>query len=170
MNKDISMKAIDEASHQKQGFAAVKMSSLGKPELLEHVSTCLHAVRRLFRSISNADAKPRASDFYVRSVISHEEFKHALVKMGAQVTQEDMRTLCRAIDKNNNGIDYLEWMETLDPTSADRCLPLFLQPVSSLACNELTRRLVAARRCSFSASCCPRTSSCPALPLRSCST
>jgi hypothetical protein len=39
MNKDISMKAIEEASRQKQGFAAVKMSSLGKPELLEHVST-----------------------------------------------------------------------------------------------------------------------------------
>jgi hypothetical protein len=39
MNKEISMKAIEEASLQKQGFAAVKMSSLGKPELLEHVST-----------------------------------------------------------------------------------------------------------------------------------
>ena len=81
MNKEISMKAIEEASHQKQGvpcflvcmvvcvcacvcvqlashdcvcsgFAAVKMSSLGKPELLEHVSACLHAVRRLFRSLS----------------------------------------------------------------------------------------------------------------------
>jgi hypothetical protein len=170
MNKEISMKAIDEASHQKQGFAAVKMSSLGKPELLEHVSTCLHAVRRLFRSISNAEGKPRASDFYVRSVVSHEEFRHALVKMGAKVTQEDMEALCRAIDRNNNGIDYLEWIETLDPTSEDRCLSLFLQPVSSLIFDLLTRRVVAARRCSCSASCCPRTSNCPASASKSCNT
>lgn len=135
MNKDISMKAIEEASHQKQGFAAVKMSSLGKPELLEHVSipfphcisvtlrqvsTCLHAVRRLFRSVSNHDSRPRPSDFYLKRVISHEEFKHALVAMGAEVSSSDLDALCRTIDKNNNGIDYLEWIETLDPTSSDR--------------------------------------------------
>ncbi len=120
MNKDISMKAIEEASHQKQGFAAVKMSSLGKPELLEHVSTCLHAVRRLFRSVSNHDSKPRPSDFYLKRVISHEEFKQALVAMGAEVSSSDLEALCRSIDKNNNGIDYLEWIETLDPTSSDR--------------------------------------------------
>jgi hypothetical protein len=79
------LQAIEEASHQMQGFAAVKMTSLGKPELLEHVSTCLHAVRRLFRSISGRDGSPRRSDFYLKSVISHHEFKQELGKMGAQV-------------------------------------------------------------------------------------
>ena len=120
MNKDISMKAIEEASHQKQGFAAVKMSSLGKPELLEHVSTCLHAVRRLFRSFSGRDGAPRPSDFYLKSVISHAEFTRALMNMSPHVSSQDADELCRAIDKNNNGIDYLEWLDTLDPTTTDR--------------------------------------------------
>ena len=105
------------------------MSSLGKPELLEHVSTCLHAVRRLFRSISGRDGSPRRSDFYLKSVISHHEFKQELGKMGAQVSSSDADALCRMIDKNNNGIDYLEWVETLDPTSEDRCSSRFLQPL-----------------------------------------
>ena len=105
------------------------MSSLGKPELLEHVSTCLHAVRRLFRSISRTDTSPRRSDFYLKRVISHDEFKQELGKMGAQVSAGDADALCRMIDKNNNGIDYLEWVETLDPTSEDRCSSRFLQPL-----------------------------------------
>ena len=105
------------------------MSSLGKPELLEHVSTCLHAVRRLFRSLSRTDTSPRRSDFYLKRVISHDEFKQELGKMGAQVSPSDADELCRMIDKNNNGIDYLEWVETLDPTSEDRCSSRFLQPL-----------------------------------------
>ena len=37
-----------------------------------------------------------------------------------QVAASDADALFRAIDKNNNGtIDYLEWIETLDPTSSD---------------------------------------------------
>jgi hypothetical protein len=96
------------------------MTSLGKPELLEHVSTCLHAVRRLYRSMSSRDRRPRGSDFYLKSMISHEEFKQELSKMGASVSVSDADVLCRIIDKNNTGsIDYLGWMETLDPTSSD---------------------------------------------------
>jgi proline dehydrogenase len=95
------------------------MSSLGKPELLEHVSVCLHAVRRLFRNISHPNSQPRPSDFYIKKVISHEEFKAALVRMGAQISSSEADTLCHTIDKNGNGIDYLEWLETLDPTSPE---------------------------------------------------
>ena len=38
----------------------------------------------------------------------------------AQVSSSDADALFRAIDTNNNGtIDYLEWIETLDPTSSE---------------------------------------------------
>ena len=43
----------------------------------------------------------------------------------AQVSSSDADALSRMIDKNNNGIDYLEWVETLDPTSSDRCVAAF---------------------------------------------
>jgi hypothetical protein len=123
------------------------MSSLGKPELLEHVSTCLHAVRRLFRSISSRDGSPRPSDFYLKRVISHHEFKQELSNMGAQVSSGDADALCRMIDKNNNGIDYLEWVETLDPTSKDRCRRRFLQPLFSAFCGVLLLMPRSAKRC-----------------------
>ncbi len=74
--------------------------------------------------MSHSHAAPRPSDFYVKRVMSHEEFKQGLASMGAQVSPQDFGALCRAIDKNNNGIDYLEWVDTLDPTSSDRCEPL----------------------------------------------
>jgi hypothetical protein len=83
-------------------------------------------VRRLFRSFSGRNNQPRPNDFYVKSVISHSEFKRELARMGSQVSPADADALCRAIDKGNNGIDYLEWLETLDPTSSDRCCTLQL--------------------------------------------
>jgi hypothetical protein len=84
------------------------------------ISICLHAVRRLFRSFSGRTSQPRPNDFYVKSIISHDEFKRELMKMSAEVSSADADALCHAIDKENNGIDYLEWLETLDPTSSDR--------------------------------------------------
>jgi hypothetical protein len=130
-------KNVEFGSTGAAGARQVRMSSAGQTHFQSPLiigsnsflsSTCLHAVRRLFRSMSHSHAAPRPSDFYIKRVMSHEEFKHGLVSMGAQVSPEDFGELCRAIDKNNNGIDYLEWVETLDPTSSDRCETLFCVP------------------------------------------
>lgn len=39
-NAEITLRAIETASAE-QGFAAVKVTALGKPELLQHVSTVI---------------------------------------------------------------------------------------------------------------------------------
>jgi len=48
-NAEISMAAIEAAAQHDRGFAAIKLTSLGKPALLHHISAILHGIRRLFR-------------------------------------------------------------------------------------------------------------------------
>lgn len=48
-NAEITLRAIETASAE-NGFAAVKVTALGKPELLQHVSTVIQENKRLFRT------------------------------------------------------------------------------------------------------------------------
>jgi hypothetical protein len=126
-------------------------------------------VRRLFRSFSGRNGQPRPNDFYIKSIISHAEFKRELMKMSAQVSSADAEALCLAIDKQNNGIDYLEWLETLDPTSTDRFPPLCFatEYLFSPFCAGNHLFSTAVTPCFCWQSSCPKTSSCQASALKS---
>lgn len=51
-NAAVSLQAIHAASEHKRGFAAIKLTALGKPELLKHISSILLDIRRLFETFT----------------------------------------------------------------------------------------------------------------------
>lgn len=87
-NMRISLQAIATAK-QENGFAAVKVTSLGKPELLQFISQVVHENRQLFRRYfagsnsadflpQTSDAAPTADDPYLRARVTLPQFLEAI--------------------------------------------------------------------------------------------
>ncbi|CAE8608801.1 unnamed protein product [Polarella glacialis] len=99
------------------GFAAIKLSGLGDPILLERMSSCLVETCRLFQRISADDCPSQdletLAPFYTidRSfMMDFDTFYHGWSKLFAVDSKEDMRAVFNAIDTDQCGeISYIEW-------------------------------------------------------------
>lgn len=94
------------------GFAAVKLTSLARPELLQRVSSMLHEHRRAWRRFNVA--APPAGNPYLDVTVSRDAFVRAL--RGPSLSQEDAGDLFTAMDYAAGagtvaGLDYLEWSD-----------------------------------------------------------
>lgn len=118
LNTTVTLRSIDVAAQQKGGFAAIKLSSLGRPQLLMHLTDALNAVRRLFYRFDNLRPEDvRSYSYYVDRQLSETQFYEGLARLGVSMTPSDMTSLFRKIDQDGNGnINYLEWLEALDPS------------------------------------------------------
>ncbi|CAK0740844.1 hypothetical protein CVIRNUC_001281 [Coccomyxa viridis] len=88
------------AQSEGQGFAAIKLTALGNPKLLERTSAGLKAIDNLFAEF----------DLNHDHVISHEEFNQVYSELFSDCTPERMDQLFRYLDKDNTGyIDFLSW-------------------------------------------------------------
>jgi proline dehydrogenase len=83
------------------GFAALKLTALGNPRLLETISIALIELRRLFQKF----------DTNASGIVTREEFMLAYEKY---FSGGDVDSLFQSLDVNKDGcIDYVEWSEGL---------------------------------------------------------
>ena len=110
-NVQIFLDCIDAAARQPNGFTAIKLTALGKPEFLRHISEILQAIRRTFHDFATGGSE----------TISFEQFRGGLNdRLGLSLTDEELRKLFTRFDIDGNGhIDYLEWTSVLDLDNLD---------------------------------------------------
>ena len=81
------IRAITDASHKGGGFAAVKMTGLAPPELLQHITNMLHDHRRAFRRFNKNSLPNPYADLHVPP----SEFVRVLA--GPRISERDVRVL-----------------------------------------------------------------------------
>lgn len=109
----------------------VKVTSLGQPELLRHLSQILHQNRRVFRqhaqlAASNSQLASRtpmqqlteALDMtsphnpYLYSVLTKDAFVAAIGESSLNLSRQQAEDLFERMDDQKDGvIDYIEWMD-----------------------------------------------------------
>jgi hypothetical protein len=107
------------AARDAGGFAAVKLTSLARPELLQTVSTALHANRRAFRALCSATngSCPGGPDDvpvnpYVEAKVQEDDFVSFVHRTRPNVSVDLARRVFRTLDTQRDGaIDYLEWTD-----------------------------------------------------------
>lgn len=117
LNADITLSAINTAARQTYGFAAVKLTALGPPDLLLHMSNILHEIRRLFRKFAQeSSVRTGTANMYTDTAITFEDFEKAVDKLKLDVGEKGTRAAFDRFDRNDTGyIDYIEWIDSLDP-------------------------------------------------------
>ncbi|GMH88213.1 hypothetical protein TL16_g11091 [Triparma laevis f. inornata] len=93
-----------------RGFAALKLTALGNPILLERLSTAIVETRKLFEQFDrNGDG-----------VVSREEFEEAYKDIFVDA-EEKLPEILRRLDPEGTGeVDYVEWSKLLQPTDLPR--------------------------------------------------
>eukprot|EP01031_Cornospumella_fuschlensis_P034235 gene34236-41441_t len=83
------------------GFAAIKLTALGNPELLKRVSTTLVETRRLFHKLDKEQS----------GFVTREAF---LQTFSTKIEGQDVLTYFNALDSDRDGrINYIEWTNNL---------------------------------------------------------
>ncbi|KDD76966.1 Proline dehydrogenase [Helicosporidium sp. ATCC 50920] len=97
----IFLKSIEaSASADGQGFAAIKVTALGVPTLLERVSVALVAIKRLFASL---DADGDGS-------VTEDQFVEGWRSIFHVEDDAKVREIFRRIDSSEDGrVDYVDW-------------------------------------------------------------
>ena len=113
LNMGIFLSCVDTAGARENGFAAIKLTALGKPEFLERVSVILREITTLFNSFVTVEGDQEVTDCRISLV----QFHHGIRKLGlgtAEISDEDIELIFRRMDTDRSGyIEYLEWIEYL---------------------------------------------------------
>jgi len=111
-----AIRAVKDATPD--GFAAIKLSGLGDPQLLERMSTCLEEMAKLFHKVS----KDPSTNYDVSTVpfyamdrsfsIDWDTFKNNWPRLFTVQDEATLKAIFEDIDKDRDGsINYLEWSE-----------------------------------------------------------
>ncbi|MDP2438277.1 MAG: proline dehydrogenase family protein [archaeon] len=121
-NVQTFLDCIDAAARQADGFTAIKLTALGKPEFLERVSKILNGIRATFHEFASGGAE----------TISFEQFRVGITeRLGLSLEEEDLRSIFEHFDRDSNGtIDYLEWTSVLDLNNLHHSKLFFADPHS----------------------------------------
>lgn len=132
-NAKICLSCIEAAGRRPDGFAAIKLTALGKPEFLEHLSLVLLATYRLYHEfcVSRQQQSPRTIPpgarisslretgepyHFLEKRITFADFKAGLKLVQLEVSEEEARRLFDSMDVDKSAeVDYLEWINFLDP-------------------------------------------------------
>ncbi|RYG65709.1 hypothetical protein EON64_11355 [archaeon] len=111
------------------GFAAIKLTALGNPELLKRVSTTLVEMRRLFHKLDAAQ-----SGFVTRDAF--------LQTFSTKIEGQDVLTYFNALDSDKDGqVNYIEWTNNLQleelPLLTQHCTQSGPLTASLLSAEEL---------------------------------
>ena len=111
------MSCLNSASQQQKGrFAAIKMTGLGQPDLLQHITLVQNSVKDLFLQL---DVGEKADTPLVDRRISLDEFVSGMSKLcSGALSEEKLRDLFYLMHDRNSGtntISLLEWMTYLHP-------------------------------------------------------
>ncbi|KAK9799009.1 hypothetical protein WJX73_003308 [Symbiochloris irregularis] len=100
-HRDIFLRSIMAAADAPgQGFAAIKVTALGNPKLLERVSTTLSELHRLFERFDTDDS----------GFITKDKFFKVYEQLFVDANPERMEEVFNQLDTNHNGhVDYIGW-------------------------------------------------------------
>eukprot|EP00126_Sphaerothecum_destruens_P008388 Sdes_comp20194_c0_seq2m13477 len=106
-NMRIFLKSIDTVSRVPDSFAAIKITALGKPELLTKISKCLLNIRSVFIKMCEEES--------IRDrKLTLAQWKKGLSKLGIEYNDAESEKLFRKFDANQDGkIDYIEWTNNI---------------------------------------------------------
>ncbi|RHY33002.1 hypothetical protein DYB32_001982 [Aphanomyces invadans] len=111
-NMKIALQAIHDAPTH--GFTAIKCTAMGKPELLQRMSSILVETQLLFHSLDGPVSRAKKS--YVDRLVDFPTFKTGIKSAGATFSEEELDALFRALDVEHDGmIDYIDWVSYLNP-------------------------------------------------------
>eukprot|EP00127_Corallochytrium_limacisporum_P005641 Clim_evm20s210 gene=Clim_evmTU20s210 len=104
-NRELFLSAIEAASRQANGFVAVKLTALGKPSLLQAVSSSVLQARKIwFDHFCNSE----------NDSIDFQQFQSGLKSLGLKLDEQTALNLFTQFDYNENGrLDYLDWTEQI---------------------------------------------------------
>ncbi|EKX36218.1 hypothetical protein GUITHDRAFT_155289 [Guillardia theta CCMP2712] len=111
-NARIIMDAIDAASEVsasggKEGFTAVKLTGMGRPEMLSRISSILTWLRQTFARLDDDG----------NGLLTQEEFIKGLSKAGSNLSHEELCSIYQSIDANKDSmVDVTDWMDSLWPS------------------------------------------------------
>ncbi|KNC54025.1 proline dehydrogenase 1 [Thecamonas trahens ATCC 50062] len=106
-NADMFLQAIEDAAAG-EGLVAVKLTALGKPVLLERMSSLLIAIRDLWHDrFALPSGEPDGS-------VSPDSFQLSLRDVGVQLSESQAAELFDEIDfSKDDKLDYIEWTYAL---------------------------------------------------------
>ncbi|XP_067648682.1 proline dehydrogenase 1, mitochondrial-like [Haliotis asinina] len=110
-NLETFMNCIDAVSDatEKSGLAAVKLTALGRPQLLLQMTAVLVSIRNVFDSICGVEG-----DISTKSV-KEEHFLEALQRMNIRITQDESKKWFSVLDVTKDGeVDLLDWENLLE--------------------------------------------------------
>mmetsp|Transcript_11087 Transcript_11087/g.27185 ORF Transcript_11087/g.27185 Transcript_11087/m.27185 type:complete len:622 (+) Transcript_11087:59-1924(+) len=121
------MHAIDNAAISakqdgKLGFAAMKVTAFGKPELLERMTEVLASVNIAFSKLDTTGS----------GWLTKDQIRTGFKEMGVRLTPQEMDKLIERMDFNkDNCIDATEFIDSLSPLEPDTA-PLFITEMNPL--------------------------------------
>lgn len=106
-----AVRAVKDATPD--GFAAIKLSGLGNPMLLERMSTCLFEMALFFQKLSDREDLARGTPFHMidRSfTLDFEAFSKGWRENFVVESEDALRRKFEALDLDKDGlINYMEW-------------------------------------------------------------
>jgi proline dehydrogenase len=118
-NAKICHSCIVTAGNRPNGFSAIKITALGKPELLEHLSNVLNHTKKVFIQFCEEEN-------IVEGEVTLEQFKRGLKAINVTLDDERSKKLFERMDTDKSGtVDYMEWINFLDPRHIGGLNPKF---------------------------------------------
>ncbi|KAI6236477.1 Proline dehydrogenase [Aphelenchoides besseyi] len=107
-----SIDAVAEATNG-QGFTAIKLTALGRPQLLLKLSEMIAQTQNFFKAMTGS-----AWENLVLSRISEEDFLRRLLEFGIKTDNNNVKEWFKMIDFDDDGfVDYHDWGRLLDLSS-----------------------------------------------------
>jgi len=109
-NMKVFLQCIDTTGETaKNGFAAIKVTALGRPKLLLKISQILSQIRHHFEVASRGVALKKGN-------ISEEDFWPLLEELGVGITKDEASAIFKIVDTDGSGeVDFVEWNNFLTP-------------------------------------------------------
>eukprot|EP00301_Raphidiophrys_heterophryoidea_P021574 c5964_g1_i1.p1 GENE.c5964_g1_i1~~c5964_g1_i1.p1 ORF type:complete len:584 (+),score=144.35 c5964_g1_i1:97-1848(+) len=158
---EVCLKCIDVASQKPNGFAAVKLTGLGNPDLLLRIAEIITAMRDTFSEMFDTSRGPGknegksagvysgilgdskfANQHHLNRAMNFDEFCDGISRLGLDLGRDTLRTIFDSMDSCKDGrLDFLEWIEYVQPTDTSY-RPFFVSkyapPTSSWSRPQLT--------------------------------
>ncbi|CAJ0601208.1 unnamed protein product [Cylicocyclus nassatus] len=109
-NRDIFMGTVDAVADatRGEGFAAIKVTALGRPALLLKLSECIEQAHNFFKTLTGADK-------IQFSRLGELELSKKLQEFGVKADSEEVREWFKSVDFDNDGyVDFHGWDKILD--------------------------------------------------------
>lgn len=108
------MRCIDAATQMAptEGFSAIKLTALGRPQFLLQLSDFLVEMERMFYLLVNAERPSQPSPQQPMSVsIDIESFRKQLERLGVEISHDTTVNWFTLIDHSSDGVvDLLDWL------------------------------------------------------------